>query len=101
MVLLDTDRQSALVTARKGMAVYLRAPNYVNNLKRLGFTDDDFADGASERLVDAIVVCGDVDAAMSRVNAHLDAGADHVCVQMLTPDPMAPPDGAWREFASA
>ncbi len=61
MVVLDTDRARALEIARKGMAVYLRAPNYVNNLKRLGFTDDDVADGGSERLVDAIVACGDVE----------------------------------------
>ena len=45
MVVLETDRARALEIARKGMAVYLRAPNYVNNLKRLGFTDDDVADG--------------------------------------------------------
>ena len=75
------------------MAVYLRAPNYVNNLKRLGFTDDDVADGASERLVDAIVVCGDVDAAVGRIKAHLDAGADHVCAQLLTHDAPALPEG--------
>jgi probable F420-dependent oxidoreductase len=60
MIVLDTDRARALETARKGMAVYLRAPNYVNNLKRYGFGDEDFADGGSERLVDAIVATGDV-----------------------------------------
>ena len=101
MVVIDTDRTRALETARKAMSVYLRAPNYVNNLKRLGFTDDDVADGASERLVDAIVVCGDVDAAVGRIKAHLDAGADHVCAQLLTHDAPALPEGAWRELAAA
>src|SRR3954467_4186122 len=55
MVVLDTDRSRALETARKGMKVYVRLPNYANNIKRFGFSDDDFADGGSERLVDAIV----------------------------------------------
>src|SRR5205823_7139743 len=74
MVVLETDRQRALDIARKGMAVYLRAPNYVNNLKRFGFTDDDVADGGSERLADAIVACGTVGDAVARVDAHFAAG---------------------------
>jgi probable F420-dependent oxidoreductase len=100
MVVLETDRTKALEIARTGMSVYLRAPNYVNNLKRLGFTDDDVADGASERLVDAIVATGDVGAARDRVEAHLAAGADHVCVQVLAGD-FRPNEGAWRELAAA
>src|SRR5262249_60886786 len=101
MVVLETDRARALEIARKGMAVYLRAPNYVNNLKRLGFTDDDVEDGGSERLVDAIVACGDVNTAVDRVRAHFDAGASHVCVQVLQDDFTAVPEGAWRDLASA
>jgi probable F420-dependent oxidoreductase len=101
MVVLETDRAKALEIARKGMAVYLRAPNYVNNLKRFGFTDDDVADGGSERLVDAIVACGDVDAVVARIQAHHDAGADHVAVQALTENPAAVPSGPWRELAAA
>ena len=65
-------------------ATYLGLPNYTNNWKRLGFTDDDIADGGSDRLVDALVVWGDEDAIAARVQAHRDAGADHVCVQVLT-----------------
>jgi hypothetical protein len=83
------------------MAVYLRAPNYVDNLRRLGFTDDDFADGASERLVDAIVACGDVDVAVARLQAQFDAGADHVAVQVLGPNLMTPPIDGWRQLATA
>jgi probable F420-dependent oxidoreductase len=101
MVVLDTDPSTARATARGGMAVYLRAPNYVNNLKRLGFTDDDVADGGSDRLVDAIVAWGDEDAIVRRVRDHLDAGADHVAVQVLQPDLTAVPDQAWRTLAPA
>ena len=101
MVVLNTDRTKALEIARQGMAVYLRAPNYVNNLKRFGFTDDDVANGGSERLVDAIVACGTVDNAVQRVQAHFDAGASHVCVQVLGDDPRSVPEGAWRDLAGA
>lgn len=99
MVVLDTDRARGMEVARKGMAVYLRAPNYVNNLKRLGFGDDDVADGGSDRLVDAIVAVGSIDTAVDRVRQHLDAGADHVCVQVLGDDPRAVPRTGWSELA--
>ena len=101
MVVLESDRTRALETARAGMAIYLRAPNYVNNLKRFGFTDDDMADGGSERLVDAIVATGGVDAARARVQAHFDAGASHVCVQVLSGDFTTVPEEAWRDLAAA
>jgi probable F420-dependent oxidoreductase len=101
MVVLDTDRDRALDIARKGMAVYLRAPNYVNNLKRHGFTDDDVADGGSERLVDAIVAIGDVAASVQRVEDHFSAGASHVCVQVLQDNFTDVPEGAWAELAAA
>lgn len=101
MVVLDTDRERALATARAGMAVYLRAPNYVNNLKRYGFTDEDIADGGSERLVDAIVVTGDADAIRERVEAHLAAGATHVCIQALKGNFTDVPETEWAELAGA
>ena len=101
MVVLDTDGDRARATARQGMAIYLRAPNYVNNLKRLGFTDDDLAEGGSDRLVDAIVACGDADAVKARVDEHFAAGANHVCVQVLQSNPIAVPAGAWNELAAA
>ena len=100
MVVVDTDPASARATARKGMGVYLRAPNYLNNLKRIGFTDDDFADGGSERLVDAIVVWGTPETIAARVRAHRDAGADHVCVQVLRDDTKVPVD-EWTQLAPA
>jgi len=62
--------------------VYLQLPNYVYNWRRLGFTEDDFTDGGSDRLVDHVVVWGDEATIAARVQAHFDAGADHVCVQV-------------------
>jgi probable F420-dependent oxidoreductase len=101
MVVLDTDRTRALETARAGMAVYLRAPNYLNNLKRYGFTEADFEDGGSERLVDAIVVTGDAAAIRERVDAQLAAGASHVCVQVLKGNFTDVPEAEWVELADA
>ncbi len=99
MVVLDRDADHARQVARAGMAVYLRAPNYLNNLRRFGFDDDDFASGGSDHLVDAIVATGDLDQILTRVAAHLDAGADHVCLQVLQDDLSTLPYGAWRELA--
>lgn len=100
-VVLETDATKARDVARTHMATYLGLPNYVNNLKRLGFTDADIANGGSDRLVDAIVVWGNVDAVVRRVRAHHDAGANHVCIQVLDPDPRALPMRQWRELAPA
>jgi hypothetical protein len=83
------------------MTLYLTLPNYVSNLHRLGFSEDDFANGGSDRLVDAIVACGDIAAAIDRVRAHQSAGADHVCIQVLPAEPQALPMPQWRELASA
>ena len=101
MVVLDTDPERARTTARLHMSMYVRAPNYANNLRRLGFSDDDLADGGSDRLVDAIVAWGTLDDALTRVQAHRDAGADHVCVQVLDADAMHLPRTEWRELAAA
>ena len=84
-VVLDPDRAAALALARRNVASYMRLPNYVNNLRRLGFDDRDFANGGSDRLVHALVAFGDAEV-RARVQQHLDAGADHVAVQVLTPD---------------
>lgn len=101
MVVLDTDIERARTTARQSMAPYLLAPNYVNNLKRLGFSDDDVAGGGSDRLVDAIVACGDTSGIRARVEAHFAAGATHVCVQVLQSDPASVPGAAWADLAAA
>ena len=85
-VLLESDAGKARTVARQGIARYLALPNYRNNLVRLGFKEADFADGGSNRLVDALVAWGDEDAIRARVQEHWDAGADHVCIQPLNPD---------------
>ena len=101
MVVFDADPTTARDTARQHMAVYLKAPNYTNNLARLGFGPEDVADGGSDRLVDAVVAWGSVDSALTRVQAHLDAGADHVCIQVLDPDGSRMPMQEWNELSSA
>ena len=98
-VVLESDPQRAREIARGHMAMYLTLPNYTNNLKRFGFTDEDLADGGSDRLVDAIVAWGDEDSVASRVQAHHDAGADHVCLQVLPPDGTSVPIELWRRLA--
>ena len=100
-VLLETDPVEARRIARGHMAIYLDLPNYMNNLRRFGITDDDIADGGSDRLVDMLVAWGDVDAVRARVQAHLDAGADHVAVQVLTPERGTLPLDDWRKLAPA
>jgi probable F420-dependent oxidoreductase len=101
MVVLTKDRSAGLAIAREGMKVYLRAPNYTNNLLRLGFSADDLADGGSERLVDSIVVIGDVSDVHARVQAHFDAGASHVCVQVLKEQLTDVPEAEWADLAAA
>jgi probable F420-dependent oxidoreductase len=98
MVVLETDPAEARRIARAGMKIYLGLPNYFNNLMRLGFTEDDRADGGSDRLVDAIVAWGTEDQIAARVADHHAAGADHVCVQVLQ-DGMAMPEEQWRRLA--
>jgi probable F420-dependent oxidoreductase len=82
-VILETDPEIARGIAREGLAVYVPGlPNYVNNLRRLGFTDDDLAPPLSDHLVDALIAWGDIETVAARVRAHHDAGADHVAVQV-------------------
>jgi probable F420-dependent oxidoreductase len=100
-VVLETDPATARELARSHMAGYLRLPNYANNLRRMGFTDDDLADGGSDRLVDAVVAWGDLDAVVDRVRQHHDAGADHVCIQVIEHDHAGLPMEAWRRLAPA
>jgi probable F420-dependent oxidoreductase len=99
-VVVDSDRAAARSLARRFAAGYLALPNYANNLGSLGFGDDELADGGSDRLVDAVVAIGDLDAVSERVREHLDAGADHVCIQVLT-DGDGFPIEAYRLLADA
>ena len=100
-VVLERDPGRAREIARGHLARYLGLENYTNNLRRLGYGDADLASSGSDRLVDAIVGWGGLDDVVARVRAHLDAGADHVCLQVLPPDPTGLPRGEWRELAKA
>jgi len=88
-VVLETDPEKARAIGRPRVQnPYLGLTNYLANLRRLGWTDADFADGGSDALIDALVVHGDAEAIGRGVTAHLEAGADHVAVQALGPDPL-------------
>lgn len=99
-VVLETDATKAREIARKYMTTYTRLPNYANNLKRFGFTDDEITN-QEDRLVDAIVAWGSMDTVVAAVKGHLDAGANHVCIQVLTDKPGTLPMREWQELADA
>jgi probable F420-dependent oxidoreductase len=82
-VVLSTDAEQARRIARGHTTSYLRLPNYVNNLRRLGYGDEDLEGAGSDRLVDAIVAWGDEEQIAGRVKEHLEGGADHVLLQPL------------------
>jgi probable F420-dependent oxidoreductase len=99
-VVLETDAERARALGRKHLEIYLQLPNYVNNWRRLGYSDDDFAGGGSDRLVDALVAWGDLDAIRARVEEHREAGADQVLIQALG-DGDGLPREQWRRLAPA
>lgn len=99
-VLIGADATTAREVGRKTMSVYLRLPNYLNNLRELGFDDTDFVDGGSDRFIDTMVVWGPSDAIAARVREHLDAGADQVAVQVLSAtDSRGLPRSEWGQAA--
>lgn len=99
-VVLDPDTEAAYVVARDYLGRYLALPNYTANLRRLGFADDDFRDGGSDRLVEAVFAVGDADAVTARLTDFLDAGADHLAVQVVTGDARRRlPLAQWRRLA--
>jgi probable F420-dependent oxidoreductase len=99
-VVLEPDPAQARAIARGHLSRYLTAPNYVNNWFRLGFTPDDVTDGGSDRLVDALVAWGGLDIILERIAQHHQAGADHVCIQVITATPQALPRDEWRTLAA-
>jgi probable F420-dependent oxidoreductase len=99
-VILTEDRSEARAVGTDWLRAYLALPNYANNLLRSGFTQDDL-DSVSDRVFDAIVAWGDEEAVQRRVNEHRAAGADHVCVQVLTADLREFPREQWRRLAAA
>lgn len=85
-VVLQSDPGAARRIARRFANDYLHTPNYANNLKRMGWTDADLAGQGSDSVIDAVVSWGDVDRIAVRIRQHLDAGADHVCIQVVAED---------------
>jgi probable F420-dependent oxidoreductase len=85
-VVLESDPAEARRLARRFAVDYLQTPNYANNLRRVGYTDQDLAGQGSDRVIDATVAWGDVDQIATRVREHVEAGADHVCVQVVGED---------------
>jgi probable F420-dependent oxidoreductase len=83
---LEQEPEKARAIARAHLKYYAQLPNYVNAWREDGFTDEDFEGDLSDRLVDALVAHGDVTAIKTRIQQHLDAGADHVCIQPVTTD---------------
>ena len=83
---LDRDLTRARELARTALRHHLTQTNYTNNWRRLGFTDDDIAGPGSDRLVENLVALGDAGQVSARITEHLDAGADHVCIQLIAPD---------------
>ncbi len=105
-VVLESDPALARAIARVHLSMYLGLPNYANNWRRLGFSEDDIANGGSDRLVDALVVWGDEATIAARIAEHRDAGADHVCLQLLsspesTSETHGLPLAGWRRLAAA
>ena len=100
-VVVEDDPAEARRIGRDFIAFYLTLPNYVRAWERAGFGPEERADGGSDRMVDAVVAWGSPEAIAERVRAHLDAGADHVCLQVLESDPNALPLAGWRALAPA
>ena len=99
-VVLETDPAKARALAREAVAFYTSLPNYANNWRRLGYSDDDIAT-VSDRLIDGIFAWGSAAQIAERVKAHHDAGADHVCIQAISGSGLDGARAAWRELASA
>ena len=101
-VFFGRDATEARQVGRQALAIYLGLPNYVDNLRLFGFTDADFSDGGSDRLIDALVAWGSPDTVAARVREHLDAGATEVAVQVLTAQHLPGlPRTEWRQAAEA
>jgi alkanesulfonate monooxygenase SsuD/methylene tetrahydromethanopterin reductase-like flavin-dependent oxidoreductase (luciferase family) len=97
----NQESREALRRAHEHLDIYTGLPNYRNNWLREGFSDDDLVRGGSDKLAHALVAIGDEGAITKKVNDHLDAGADHVCLQVLGANLAEPPLAEWRSLARA
>jgi probable F420-dependent oxidoreductase len=98
-LLLETDPVRAREAGCKAISFHITLPNYVANLLRSGFSEDDLLDGGSERLVDAIVAWGEPEQVLARAHAHLDAGADHVVLEPAYGADAPLPREVWQRLA--
>jgi probable F420-dependent oxidoreductase len=98
-VVLSADPVEARAIAREHAHRYLALDNYRNNLLRMGWRDADVVDEGSDAIIDAVIAWGDLAAIQARVAAHLEAGADHVCVQVLNGEPERFPLDELRRLA--
>jgi probable F420-dependent oxidoreductase len=99
-VVLEGDPTKARAIARNFLNPYLSLPNYTNNFLRLGFTEADIANGGSDKLIDSVIAWGSLNTVLNRIREHRAAGADHVCIQVLT-ERKDFPLAEYRELASA
>jgi alkanesulfonate monooxygenase SsuD/methylene tetrahydromethanopterin reductase-like flavin-dependent oxidoreductase (luciferase family) len=90
-----------LARAHEYLQLYTGLDNYRNSWRRLGFTDEDFVRGGSDRLCDAMVIHGDEATIMEKTKEHFEAGADHVCLQFLNSDMMVTPFEDWDRMGLA
>jgi probable F420-dependent oxidoreductase len=101
-VFFSADSTAARTVARRALGMYFGLPNYVNNLRHFGFDNEDFSDGGSDRLIDALVAWGPDDAVRARIQEHLDAGANQVALQVLSAsEDQGLPRAEWRRAAEA
>jgi probable F420-dependent oxidoreductase len=98
-VLLEADPSTAREKAREHVSYYFHFENYTNNWRRMGFIEDDFSNGGSDRLVDALVVWGGEERILQRIQEHQSAGADHVSLQVVGTRPTELPLESWRRLA--
>jgi probable F420-dependent oxidoreductase len=96
---IDPDAESGRAAAREYARSYLQLSNYVTGLRNVGFTDEELAGGGSDRLIDAVVPHGTAEVVAAATRQHVDAGADHVCVQTVGPSGV--PRDAWTALAGA
>ncbi|MEV1134174.1 TIGR03620 family F420-dependent LLM class oxidoreductase [Rhodococcus coprophilus] len=100
-VVLESDESTARGIAREYMRGYLSLPNYSNNLRRLGYSEEDVSGGGTDKLMDALIPWGDLDRVVAGIEKHYSAGADEVAIQVLTTDQSAFPAAEYRRLAAA
>ncbi|GGS98400.1 TIGR03620 family F420-dependent LLM class oxidoreductase [Nonomuraea spiralis] len=100
-VLFETDPSVARAVAREHLHLYLSSPYNVAKFRRLGYTEEEISGGGSDRLVDDLVFWGDLDTIAGRLRGHVEAGADHVAVQVIGIEPGGTAMPHWRELAAA